>query len=40
MDGVPNITQAPVKRGEAFVYEFTPPDAGTFFFHPHCSEAA
>jgi FtsP/CotA-like multicopper oxidase with cupredoxin domain len=40
MDGVPNITQAPVKRGEAFVYEFTPPDAGTFFFHPHCNEAA
>jgi FtsP/CotA-like multicopper oxidase with cupredoxin domain len=40
MDGVPNITQKPVMRGESFVYEFTPPDAGTFFFHPHCNEAA
>ena len=36
MDGVPYMTQAPVKPGESFAYEFTPPDAGTFFFHPHC----
>ena len=40
MDGVPGITQKPVRRGETFIYEFTPPDAGTFFFHPHCNEAA
>jgi len=39
MDGVPFITQKPVYPGESFVYEFTPPDAGTFFFHPHCNEA-
>ncbi len=39
MDGVPYITQRPVYPGETFVYEFTPPDAGTFFFHPHCNEA-
>ena len=39
MDGVPFITQKPVYPGEHFVYEFTPPDAGTFFFHPHCNEA-
>lgn len=36
MDGVPYVTQPPVKAGETFDYIFTPPDAGTFFFHPHC----
>jgi FtsP/CotA-like multicopper oxidase with cupredoxin domain len=35
MDGVPTLTQAPVAPGDAFVYEFTPPDAGTFWYHPH-----
>jgi FtsP/CotA-like multicopper oxidase with cupredoxin domain len=35
MDGVPYITQKPVQPGETFVYEFTPRDAGTFWFHPH-----
>ena len=35
MDGVPNVTQEPVQPGETFVYEFTPKDAGTFWFHPH-----
>ncbi len=35
MDGVPNLTQAPVAPGEEFVYEFAPPDAGTFWYHPH-----
>src|SRR3954469_23073543 len=35
MDGVPFITQKPVQPGETFVYEFTPKDAGTFWFHPH-----
>jgi len=39
MDGVPYITQKPVIPGGSFVYEFTPPDAGTFFFHPHCNES-
>ena len=37
MDGVPYMTQPPVEPGESFAYEFTPPDAGTFFFHPHCN---
>jgi FtsP/CotA-like multicopper oxidase with cupredoxin domain len=37
MDGVPYMTQPPVEPGESFVYDFTPPDAGTFFFHPHCN---
>jgi len=35
MDGVPGITQPPVPPGGTFVYEFTPKDAGTFWFHPH-----
>lgn len=35
MDGVPEISQDPVQPGESFVYEFTPKDAGTFWFHPH-----
>lgn len=35
MDGVPVLTQDPVQPGERFVYEFTPKDAGTFWFHPH-----
>lgn len=39
MDGVPYLTQLPVQPGEEFAYRFTPPDAGTFFFHPHCDTA-
>jgi len=35
MDGVPGITQDPIRAGESFTYEFTTPDPGTFFFHPH-----
>jgi FtsP/CotA-like multicopper oxidase with cupredoxin domain len=35
MDGVPDITQEPVEPGETFVYEFTPKDPGTYWFHPH-----
>ena len=35
MDGVPNLTQPPVEPGQSFDYEFTPKDAGTFWFHPH-----
>jgi FtsP/CotA-like multicopper oxidase with cupredoxin domain len=37
MDGVPGLTQAPIRPGESFVYEFTPPDAGTFWYHPHAN---
>ena len=39
MDGVPYVTQLPVQPGESFAYRFTPPDAGTYFFHPHCDTA-
>lgn len=35
MDGVPGVTQAPVKPGETFIYEFTASHAGTFMYHPH-----
>lgn len=35
MDGVANLTQAPVNPGETFEYRFTVPDAGTFWYHPH-----
>ncbi len=35
MDGVPFISQPPVKPGESFVYEFTLNQNGTFFYHSH-----
>jgi FtsP/CotA-like multicopper oxidase with cupredoxin domain len=38
MDGVQYVTQPPVEPGESFLYDITPPDTGTFFFHPHCNE--
>ncbi|WOP19894.1 multicopper oxidase family protein [Raineyella sp. LH-20] len=34
-DGVPGVTQDPIKPGTQYVYEFTVPDPGTYFFHPH-----
>jgi FtsP/CotA-like multicopper oxidase with cupredoxin domain len=36
-DGVPYLIQRPVGTGESFRYAFTPPDAGTFWFHTHCN---
>ncbi|WP_293572704.1 multicopper oxidase family protein [Phaeobacter sp.] len=36
MDGVPYLTQMPIAQGETFQYRFTPPDAGTYWYHPHC----
>ena len=35
MDGVPGLTQPAVEPGEQFSYEFTAPDPGTYFYHPH-----
>lgn len=35
MDGVPGVTQAPIAPGSQFTYEFTVPDPGTYFYHPH-----
>ena len=37
MDGVPLLTQPYVYGGDGFDYAFTPPDAGTFWYHPHCN---
>ena len=37
MDGVPGLTQPPIRPGETFTYEFAPPDAGTFWYHPHAN---
>ena len=37
MDGVPILTQPYVYPGDGFDYRFTPPDAGTFWYHPHCN---
>ena len=35
MDGVPGLTQKSISPGERFDYSFTPPDAGTFWYHSH-----
>jgi FtsP/CotA-like multicopper oxidase with cupredoxin domain len=35
MDGVPGLTQPTIRPGERFEYAFTPPDAGTFWYHSH-----
>lgn len=35
MDGVPPFSQAPIKPGETFTYEFIASHAGTFMYHPH-----
>ena len=35
MDGVPGLTQDAIAPGGSFDYRFTPPDAGTFWYHPH-----
>src|SRR5882762_2850057 len=35
MDGVPVLTQTPIAPGAKFAYEFTPPDAGTYYLHSH-----
>ena len=40
MDGVPEISQPEVKKGESFTYDFTVRDAGLFWYHPHVMSAA
>lgn len=37
MDGVPHVTQDPLKPGERFEYEWVARDSGTFWYHPHQS---
>jgi FtsP/CotA-like multicopper oxidase with cupredoxin domain len=35
MDGIPNVTQAPIRPGQSFVYQFVVPTAGTYLYHTH-----
>ncbi len=35
MDGVPHVTQDPIKPGESFTYEFTAKPAGSHMYHSH-----
>jgi len=35
MDGVANLTQQAVEPGSDFLYDFTVPDDGTYWYHPH-----
>lgn len=39
MDGVPFVTQPPIKPGETFVYEFTTRNAGSHMYHSHHNAA-
>jgi FtsP/CotA-like multicopper oxidase with cupredoxin domain len=38
-DGVPFITQKPIKPGASFTYEFTVPNAGSHMYHSHHNAA-
>jgi manganese oxidase len=38
-DGVPGLTQQPIKPGETFSYEYTAKNAGTHFYHSHGSSS-
>jgi manganese oxidase len=38
MDGVGGLTQAHIKPGKTFVYEFVLKKSGTFMYHPHSDE--
>jgi manganese oxidase len=35
MDGPAHITQAPIESGDAFTYEFTAGEPGTYWYHSH-----
>jgi manganese oxidase len=39
MDGVPYITQPPIKPGASFTYEFAAKPAGTHMYHSHHNAA-
>ena len=38
-DGVPFITQPPVKSGQSYTYEFTAPNPGSHMYHSHHNSA-
>ena len=35
MVGVPDVNQPRIEPGDTFVYELTPPDPGTYWYHSH-----
>jgi len=37
-DGVPDVTQDPVKPGQSFTYKLKFPDVGVYWYHPHIRE--
>ncbi|OHD69865.1 MAG: hypothetical protein A2V99_14645 [Spirochaetes bacterium RBG_16_67_19] len=37
-DGVPGVTQSPVRPGDEYTYRLRFPDAGLFWYHPHLRE--
>lgn len=37
-DGVPDVTQEPIKVGESFIYQLMFPDEGVYWYHPHIRE--
>lgn len=39
-DGVPFVTQDPIRPGETFTYEFTAPNAGSHMYHSHHNSTA
>ncbi len=39
LDGVPFITQPPVKPGESYTYEFVVPNSGSHMYHSHLNAA-
>ncbi|MCM2534477.1 multicopper oxidase family protein [Neobacillus pocheonensis] len=39
MDGVPDVTQTPIKPGQTFDYTFTAPKPGTYWYHSHTNES-
>lgn len=37
-DGVPDVTQNPIKPGQSFTYTLKFPDEGVYWYHPHIRE--
>ncbi len=37
-DGVPGVTQEPIKPGQSFMYKLDFPDSGIYWYHPHVRE--
>jgi FtsP/CotA-like multicopper oxidase with cupredoxin domain len=40
MDGVPDVSQPELQRGDTFTYDFIVRDAGLYWYHPHVMSAA